>query len=1083
MSRRILIAILISFSFTGVNAQFYQGSQNEFGKNRVQYRTFLWQQYRFEQFDTYFYEGGQQLASFTCKVAEKNIRSLEDLLDYTMQDKIQFIVYNTQTEFRQSNVGLTDDDQLNIGGTARIIGSKVFVYFDGDYVRFEQNIREGIAQVLINQVLYGGGWREVVRSSTLLTLPDWYINGLVLYASRNLDADVESRIRSGINSGDYRKFNRLEGREAHIAGYALWKYVAEVYGENIIPSVLYMSRVSRNVESGFLFVLGKSLDSITKEFVAYYKGEYAYGDLTKTETDLERVSIRNKKGYIYTQFEVNADGTQAAYVSNIMGQYRLYLYDLDRNKKKKILKAEHKLDRITDFSFPVIAWHPSGSALTYVTERRGKLMMVTHNLEKHKSTSRELFELDKVLSMSYSPNGQQMIFSGVDNGQTDLYLYYTIGNRQERLTNDMYSDFDPSFSKDGSRIIFTSNRTDDTLRSGMKVNVIPRNLDVFAYNLKSRSPNLERITDTPNLIERDPYQYDSIRYTFRADFEGVINRYVATYDSAISRIDTTIHYRYFTTAKNISDYQANLLNYRASPSTGRFSVMQFESKKYHFYTSRFKDDALASRNKDAAPEPDNQNPVPGKIIDYNRDPKIEEVTPLILSKKEKTPAVIDISNYIFEGERDFAYQQETINITESVGTKKRYKPTQEKVTKLDSLTLPGARNYNLNFATDYVLGQLDNTFMADFYQPISGAANLNPGLSGLMKLGISDLFENYKIVGGFRIPFDFENSTYMISAENLTKRIDKRFTGYRQATRFLRDQSFLKVVTYNVALRLSYPINEVFSIRGSALIRLDQEISLATDVNNLQNPNTNSYFTGLKGEVVFDNTLPMGLNLRRGMRWKVWGEYYKDPLDFNTDLIVMGLDWRNYTKIHRQLIWANRVAWNTSIGKQRLLSYLGGVDNWMFTKVDNSIPVDASQNFAFQTLAAPMRGFFYNSRNGNTFAVANTELRWPIFRYLYNRPIKNDFLENFQIIGFADAGSAWTGTSPFSSENSFNNTTITTGALTVEIENNRNPIVYGYGFGFRSRLLGYFARIDWAWGVDDGITLPSVFYFSLALDF
>jgi hypothetical protein len=53
----------------------------------------------------------------------------------------------------------------------------------------------------------------------------------------------------------------------------------------------------------------------------------------------------------------------------------------------------------------------------------------------------------------------------------------------------------------------------------------------------------------------------------------------------------------------------------------------------------------------------------------------------------------------------------------------------------------------------------------------------------------------------------------------------------------------------------------------------------------------------------------------------------------------------------------------------------------------------------------------------------------------------------------------------------------------VSITNNREPVVYGYGFGFHSRMLGYFVRADWAWGVDDGRVLDRVFYLSLNMDF
>jgi hypothetical protein len=35
----------------------------------------------------------------------------------------------------------------------------------------------------------------------------------------------------------------------------------------------------------------------------------------------------------------------------------------------------------------------------------------------------------------------------------------------------------------------------------------------------------------------------------------------------------------------------------------------------------------------------------------------------------------------------------------------------------------------------------------------------------------------------------------------------------------------------------------------------------------------------------------------------------------------------------------------------------------------------------------------------------------------------------------------------------------------------------------RSKVLGYFMRADWAWGIDDNQVLPRVFYLSLNMDF
>ncbi|MBK7287790.1 MAG: hypothetical protein IPI95_12225 [Flavobacteriales bacterium] len=214
----------------------------------------------------------------------------------------------------------------------------------------------------------------------------------------------------------------------------------------------------------------------------------------------------------------------------------------------------------------------------------------------------------------------------------------------------------------------------------------------------------------------------------------------------------------------------------------------------------------------------------------------------------------------------------------------------------------------------------------------------------------------------------------------------------------------------------------------------------------------------------------------------MFGEYYKQPDGAKTDMQVLGFDIRNGMTIHRDFIWVNRLAGSTSLGSRKVVFFMGGVDNWLFAKTDYSIPIDFTQNYYYQSLAVPMRGFYYNARNGSAFAVLNSELRFPVFRYLLDRPLRSDFLQNFQVVAFGDAGSAWTGNDPYSEDNFFNRQVIQRNPLTITIRNQREPIIYSYGFGVRARLLGYFMRGDWAWGVDDGVIQKGIFQFSLSLD-
>jgi len=289
----------------------------------------------------------------------------------------------------------------------------------------------------------------------------------------------------------------------------------------------------------------------------------------------------------------------------------------------------------------------------------------------------------------------------------------------------------------------------------------------------------------------------------------------------------------------------------------------------------------------------------------------------------------------------------------------------------------------------------------------------------------------------------------------------------------------------NVArLLLSYPINEVFRVEGEFIARHDRTAFLARDITSLARDNEYRNQGGAKLSAVFDNTIGLGLNLFQGSRFKIWGEYYQQIDREDSDFFVVGGDFRNYIRIHRSFIFASRLAGSTSFGSERLVYYLGGVDQWFAPRFsDPALPISPDQNFQYQTFATPVRGFLYNARNGNSFAVANLELRLPVFKYFFNKPMKSDFLDNFQIVGFSDVGTAWTGRDPYSDENSFNNEVINNNPLTITLKGRNEPIVGGVGFGLRSRLLGYFVRADWAWGIEDGKSQRRIFYISTSLDF
>ena len=1058
-------------------AQFYQGSNMEFGKNRIQYKEFTWFYYPADNFDVYYYIGGEDLAQYTLLSCEKNLKEMQDFFDYPINERIQVISYLNQYEFYQSNIGLGVDGQNNIGGSVRILGSKMFTYFEGTHHKLDVQIRENIARLIFAQMMYSGGWRDMLRNSTLLSVPAWFEDGVIAYAASGKSTEAESFMIDYVRSGKFKSMNFLEGRESRLAGHAFWQFIADTYGQNLIANILYMSQASNNIENGFIYVLGADLTEITDEFIRYYnrkaddiRSETIPSEVSKPfnkrdarkwwrgEKRLGMTGIKTKSHLRYTAISPSPDGKMIAYATNEMGKVKIYMHNLQTGKSKRIFCRGYRLERPPDEAYPLLAWHPSGLSLTYSYHHRLNPVLESYDLKKRKRTRKTLYQLERLTSMEFSSDGKKMIMTAFNRGKSDLYLYHVPGNNHEQLTKDIWDETGACFADGGKTVVFSSNRNSDTLRSEEALTEMSSNNDLFLYDLESRSPVMRRLTNTPQVDEIKPRAFKDKHYAFLSNENGYYNRSVATIDSTISSIDTAIHYRYYTSITKMSDQHRHTMDhYVLSAPSLDFLIYQKNGNPWVCW------------GKTAS------------SIDVKNSSGTEksrmEKRLLIFIPEEKRPPV-DIKNYIFESDRlDYVYEKET-PISPKVET--------NSPDSAATLEIPKSKNYRLNFAADRAVAQLNNNFFNPIYQNYTGGnpSSISPGLSGLTQFGITDLFEDYRVIGGFRANLGIDNSEYGISFENLKNQTDRKILFSRQTQKIQQGFQVYKLISNDFAYVLKFPFNEVLSLRIRGDFRVDKLIIQSNDIVSLEQPNQMDLNTALKAELVFDNSVQRGLNTYFGTRAKAWAERYQNlDIQSKNSVNIIGFDARHYHRIHRTFIAAFRLAATTSFGAQRVVNYLGGVDNWLFQRVDPSLAVSDAMSYRFQSFVGPMRGFYVNARNGNSAAVLNSELRMPAFKYFMKKPIRNDFLENFQVITFLDVGSAWTGKSPFTDDNLFNITEVYQNPVKVTINNNRDPVAWGYGFGMRSRLLGYFMRVDWAWGVDDGRRMKRVFYFSLNLDF
>ncbi|NOX86726.1 MAG: hypothetical protein GXO86_12310 [Chlorobi bacterium] len=1089
------LIIIVSSAY----GQFYNGSNMTFGKNRVQYNNFLWTFYKFNDFDTYFYLNGKELAQFAARYAYKAIPEMEGKLETGLDKRIQFIIFNNLTDLKQSNIGLATHISYNTGGITHIIGSKVFLYFDGNHVNFEKQIRAAIAEVMFNQLMFGGKLGKQVKASTFSSIPQWYRIGIISYLSEEWNVDFDNHVRDGILSGRYKKINNLTQKDAVYAGHSLWRFVAMKYGRAAVTNIIHMTSVSSSIDKGFLYVIGVPFKSLIKQWRSFYLQEYEQE--SKNENSPENLlGIKYKKDWVYGQPHISPYGKYLAYTTNESGKYKIWLYDFLKDKKRKIFKRGVSIDTKTDYSYPLLAWHPTGKVLAFMIEDKGMPWVYFYDVETRRFTKQIIYEVQKITDMSYSDNGRFLVMSAVRQGQSDIFVFNIAASSFERITDDLYSELNPRFINNSSQIVFSSNRENDTLGKEPEIiDEVPTNFDLFVYDYKNHNPLLKRLTNSPLANETRPEYAGFNKITYLSDANGIRNVYMAVIDSMVSSVDTTIHYRYFVHSKPVTNYSRNITDYHASYRSGKNAFIYFNNNTFYIYTASIPDfDALPEiRLNDTRFMADLKKQFKKHVAKQETTEKKKEGVTTGEQTGQEQPPQEKPEKKTKMKRFEIVYQDgkgnEYIGLPESMKRKRiKGKPgypvivqeTGESVEE-SGFTIPKRLNYRVSYFMNNLTTQIDFNYLNYNYQNFTGGGPiyLNAGFNVFMKVGLTDLMEDHRLIGGVRLNFSLVNNEYIFSYANLKKRLDKEIIFHRNTIEGTTGYSLVRVHTHELFYILKWPFNEALSLRGTAFYRNDMYVTLATDQISLETPTFYNNWGGFIASLVFDNTRDLGMNLYSGWRWKIFGEYHQLFNNLSRNLIVAGFDFRYYLRIHRNFIWANRISGSASLGKDNLIYYMGGVDNWMFPKFNTVTPIDYTKNYVYQTLATPMRGFNQNIRNGNRFFLINSELRFPIFQYFSKAPLGSSFLRNFQLVTFGDIGTAWNGPSPYSKENSLYTRYVSSGPLLISVEVQKEPIVGGFGFGARAHLLGYFIRADVSWGVEDYKVRKPVFYLSLSLDF
>jgi hypothetical protein len=1086
----------------------------QFGQNRLQYKQFKWRYFQTENFNTYFSQGGLALGKYVAQSAEAQLPAIQKEMDYALRRRLNIIVYNSYSDMKQSNIGIGLEWQ-NTGGITKLVGNKMIVYFDGDHNKLERQIREGIARVIIENMLFGNDVGEFAGNAALLNLPKWYTDGYVAYVANHWDVNLDAQLKELLRTGRYYTFNQLVQEYPELAGHAFWFYIEKAYGSDKPSYLLYISRIDRSLKRAADQVLHKSFKQVRRDFMTYNMHKYQVDNRARRQTTHGNI-VTTQDNFKAEHYRIhpNPRNRNYAMVEFNHGLYRVLLYQ-GLYKPTVLLKSGvRQLKTQVNPDYPLMAWDPQGLHLAIITWKKGKLELKIYDLVSKtwvKETLPSSFQA--IHSFQYLLNSSTLLLSAVKDGQTDLFTYNIGTLKTMQLTDDVYDERDPSYvglvGKSG--IIFTSNRPSpeapnaDTVLPHHRYNVfLLSNWDHPAGR------QITQLTDLKNGNASFPTQYGDTHFTFVGDQNGIANRYAGFFKTQNEGIDT-LYYIGADILRNPgkADLDSALAAYGSQQPDSVKTMQLTKDSTYVFPLTNYSDGITESYQA-------GQKQIVSETVkrgDFTRSYELKTdertlsrrniSTPLTTfrryelhedSVKQGLPMYYEQhpkdtskkpSNYF---QSEFGYQPPDTNliIRQNMALQQRTTGVLQKARLYP---------YHLKFSSDYLITQLDNSVLINRYQPFTGGGGpiyLQQPFNGLIQVGVSDLFEDIKFTGGFRFPSNFNGSEYYFAYQNLRHYVDWKALYYRKSDRigFQNTPYEGKQITNLYQLTATLPIDVVRSVRVTLGYRSDHTNVLAYDANTLPKTpvDATQKFGIARVEYVYDNTINPAINIWNGLRWKAYMEMFPQlnkaqgftrAFTFNS-----GFDARYYLPIYKNFIWATRVAGDFSWGTRKLLYYLGGVDNWLFPKYNHNTPISNVQyaNYAYQTLAENLRGYDQNVKNGNNVLLMNTELRLPVFATFIDQPIGSDFIRNFQITSFADIGTAWSGSLKIKGNSSL--TYYQPPAVYVQIKNgNLGPFVGGYGFGARTTIAGYFLRLDAAWPMTGFFAGKPKLYVALGVDF
>ncbi len=981
-------------------------AQQYFGQNQVQYKHFTWRVLETEHFLVHYYPEEKAAVTAAARMAERSYARLSKVLGHQFREKKPIILFSSRADFGQNNV--TGDLGEGTGGVTEGARQRLVLPFTGDLGSFEHVLAHELVHVFQYDIFARGKAGANLANLERVNPPLWFMEGMAEYLSIGPSHPLTSGwLRDAAISGNIPTLKQMTDRPdkyfPYRFGESFWQYLGDRWGDAAVGEIL-RNTPALGVERAFQRALGMSITDVGAAWREAVQSQYlpAASSYQRPQAFAQPLLTHKRSGgEIFLAPVLSSDGKYVAFLSN-GNQKRgelfidLWLGDARTGERvKRLIKST--LD--PDFEelrllYSQSAFSNDGKTLAFTAQRQGRDVMYLLDVPSRSVRQRLELPLDAVTSPSYSPDDKQIVFSGTKGGITDLYIVDSDGKNLRQLTNDIYGDLQPSWSPDGTRIAFTTDRAPPTDLSRLKFS---------KWQIALIDPATSAVETVPNQAGHNlnpVWSPDSRSIAYISDRTGVANIFLYERQDGQQYQLTNV----IGGVSAITEYSPALTWARGAD---RMAFTYYENGDYTVWAM---DNPRSLKRAAYGPRP-----AVSTALVMNAPPPLSVVAP---GDSAKAPA---------DAAQRSTYRAPTGSRPSSDVSDNEIKAG---VTEGNSIAILNSNpDYALPDTTRFKDYAYSVGFKPDYIaQPEIGYATGNQyGLSGFnggTTIVLSDLLGNHQIALSASVYGQLRDASAYAAYANLSHRWQYTVGAYQQPVflpqsggtqevlqdRVVYSAFYTRYVMRNAFFTTQYPFNRFtrfelgaqFNSIGRSIISLTQECFFngctGAQINDVANAPAYNFFSP-NAAYVSDNTL-FGYTapvIGRRYRFQIspsvgnlrWVEYLADyrrydPIIFNT--ITIATRFLGSASVGR-----NEDAFPKYIGRPE---YVRGYDKANFYGYECTGYIGGGASCATEQLV------------GSRVAVANLEVRFPLIRRfdLGTLPIGLPPIEG---LVFYDAGLAW----------------------------------------------------------------------------